>query len=66
MRKVAWTLGIAAAFLLALAVGKDMALKAVVTAAARRTEVTVSARKFMLPKPEIASGVLRELAQRLE
>lgn len=31
----------------------------------RKTEVTVSARKYMLPKPEIASGLLYQISEKL-
>jgi len=33
---------------------------------AKTTEVVVSARKYLLPKPEIAGGVLYEIAERLK
>ncbi|MEW6009068.1 MAG: hypothetical protein AB1629_05510 [Candidatus Omnitrophota bacterium] len=33
---------------------------------AKKTEVTVSARKMMLPKPEIASGILYRISEKLK
>ena len=33
---------------------------------ANKTEIVASARKFMLPKPEIAGGVLYEISEKLE
>ena len=32
----------------------------------RKVKVTVSARKMMLPKPDVAGGVLYQIAERLK
>ena len=36
------------------------------TAPKKMTKITVSARQFVLPKPEIAGGVLHEISQQLK
>ncbi len=44
--------------------GADVTIK-VVSLEENKTEVTVSARKYMLPKPKIASGVLYQITEKL-